>query len=396
MGKKLKKRIDRWKKSEFVDIPFTTTGKDFSKVDKEVSDYITEIQRDFRKEHASDYTPWDSPTGIMRSSRELIFDIRKGKPIFYVVGYFFNVRRGELQIIPNLEILMEGGSSEEINQDVLSTLAAAFVNEVPVYPNTDKLSSKLAEYYRELMVEGFLMSDEKGQETKVKLIKSPGSKIESIKYLEDITITEPRHPAEIELIRITVKQELEKLSEATHIISSLELAIKELGGLISEENRNEPKLQDCFTKNPVLFGLEYKRIIPKHKLGDDYEMDYALQHYSGLVDLLELESSNLPVFNKKGNPSHYLIHAEQQVLDWLSWIEENHPYAKKKLPGIMRPRGFVVIGSSKELNEETKTKLHYRNAIYRGIMEILTYDDVLDRAKTILQVLSETKNSDRE
>jgi len=385
MGKKLNKRIDRWKKSEFVDIPFSSLGSNFSNADEKVSDYITKVQRNFRKKHKSDYEPWDSQGGIMRATKELIFDVKRGKPVFYVIGYSFNVRRGELEIGYFLDILVEGASAEEISQDIRNTLAIAFINEDP---NTDKLTGELASYYRDLMIEGFTMPDGEGQEIRVKLVKSQGSKIDSIDYLEDILITEPRHPAELELIRTAVKRELEKLSEATHLISSLELSIKELEGLLSEENRNEGKLQDCFTRNPILFGLEYKRIIPKHKLGSEYEMDYALQHYSGLVDLLELEPSNLPVFNSKGDPSNYLVHAEQQVLNWLLWIERHQSYAREKLPGIIRPRGFVIIGRSKNLDLSAKRKLCHRNTMYRGIIEILTYDDVLERAKTILNVLS--------
>jgi hypothetical protein len=121
-------------------------------------------------------------------------------------------------------------------------------------------------------------------------------------------------------------------------------------------------------------------------------MDYALERYSGVIDVLEIESSNLQVFNKNGDPSQYLIHAEQQVMDWLRWIERNHPYARESLPGITRPIGFVVIGRSKTLDSKNRQKLLYRNTFFRGNLEVLTYDDLAQKAKTMLNILSGTKS----
>lgn len=141
------------------------------------------------------------------------------------------------------------------------------------------------------------------------------------------------------------------------------------------------------TENPILFGLDYTKIIPKHRLGAEYEMDYALVRVSGLVDLIEIEASSIPIFNRKGDPSKYLVHAEQQVLNWLEWLEKNHSYAKEYLPGLIRPKGFVVIGRASTLSKDECLKLKIRNKIFSDSLEILTYDDLLDRAQNIGKVL---------
>ena len=77
-------------------------------------------------------------------------------------------------------------------------------------------------------------------------------------------------------------------------------------------------LQRCLFRHPILFGAEYIRVIPKFSLGGDFEMDFALQRSSGLIDMVEIENSKHALFTKNGNPRSQLVHAEQQVIDWHS------------------------------------------------------------------------------
>ena len=94
------------------------------------------------------------------------------------------------------------------------------------------------------------------------------------------------------------------------------------------------------------------------------------------------------MFNKSGDPTSHLVHAEQQVLDWLSWITKYGFYAEGNLPGLMNPVGFVVMGRRQDLNETTKLKLKQRNTVFRGQLCILTYDDLLDKAKNTSRILN--------
>lgn len=52
-------------------------------------------------------------------------------------------------------------------------------------------------------------------------------------------------------------------------------------------------------------------------------MDYALRTYNDVYHLVEIEKSTAKLFNKNDDPSAELVHAEQQVLDWSTWLEEN-------------------------------------------------------------------------
>jgi hypothetical protein len=168
------------------------------------------------------------------------------------------------------------------------------------------------------------------------------------------------------LIRRALLAELQKREEAGRVLAALRLAIAELEGLLNDRERNENDLQRCLTHNPILFGTDYRRVIPKHRLGDEYEMDYALERVSGLVDLVEIEASTHLLFTQAGNPRKELVHAEQQVLDWLDWIERHSEYARDRLPGLMRPFGYVIIGRSTNLSEKDRDRLHRRNSVSRG------------------------------
>jgi len=115
-------------------------------------------------------------------------------------------------------------------------------------------------------------------------------------------------------------------------------------------------------------------------------MDYALEKTTGIWDLAEIEASTLPLFTQKGNPRKELVHAEQQVMDWLRWLERNTSYARENLPGIQRPIGYVIIGRT-PASDDHRARLKWRNAFFKGDLRILTYDDILFRAKNLLYLL---------
>lgn len=187
--------------------------------------------------------------------------------------------------------------------------------------------------------------------------------------------------------------------EATQREQAVAEAVRAIGNLraataaLSDEVRDEAALQRCLTQYPVLFGLQYRAVVPKYRLGKDFEMDYALEQLGGFVDCVELEPSNLRLYTRAGNPTKELVHAEQQVLDWLEWLEANSRLARDDFPGLMRPLGQVVIGRRHSLVKADLTRLRRRNAAWRGSLAVLTYDDLLDRGLHMLDVLTRDAGS---
>jgi hypothetical protein len=325
---------------------------------------------------------------IIEACKELIYNIKDGKPVFHAILYGFNVDTGELDLSHKLDILVGSqDTNDEIEEKIINTLAIASAYEIPVYPNKKELEPELARYHRKMLIEGFTAPDDEGNRVKLILTKSPGMKIDDPEYLHNIDLSQTYSPSDLALIRNSVLKQLKELRSADKILANLKYSAEGLSALLESTERNENALQSWLTDNPILFGTEYQQIIPKHQLGSEYEMDYALIRHSGIADLVEIESSNLRLFNKNGNPSQYLVHAEQQVMDWLEWIESYGDYARRNLSGAYNPKAFVVIGCENNLIDDQKTKLKRRNLLFKGQIEILTYNDLLRRAINIREQL---------
>lgn len=366
-------RITKWKKNKRL-LTF------FAGKDEKIINELSGRSKNFDDEDAPSF----SNTGMTEACKELIFNIQEGKPVFHAILYGFNVDKGELELGHTLDILVSNDNTEqEIEEDIINTIAIAAAYDVPVYPNTKELEPELARYHRKMLIEGFTAPDGEGNKVRLMLTTSPGKNIDNPEYIHSMDLSQPYSPSDIALIRDSVLNQLKELKSADKILVSLKYSVEGLANLLESNERNENALQSWLTDNPILFGTEYQQIIPKHKLGSEYEMDYALIRHSGIADLVEIESSNLKLFNKSGSPSQYLVHAEQQVMDWLEWIEAHGSYARKNLPGAYSPKAFVVIGCDDDLSDDQKIKLRRRNIIFKDQIEILTYNDLLRRALNI-------------
>lgn len=332
---------------------------------------------------------------MIEGARELIFELREGVPIFSVVGYYLDTQNLRLTASLGFEILYDE-DRKDFKEHIVYVLGLATAYDVPVYPNTDSDAPILAQYYRDLHLEGMLAPDGEGKKVRLKLTRSPGRKIVTYEYLEELKLTEFHTPAELVLIRDAVREELAKRDEAGRVLQMLRVALDELQALLQSVSRNEHNLQRCLERNPILFGPDYERVIPKHRLGKEYEMDYALVRSTGLIDLAEIESSTLRLFKKKGDPTAELVHAEQQVLDWLDWLERNHAYARESLPGLLQPTGYVIIGRVKTLSSADLRRLVRRNAAFGGRLQIMTYDDLHDRGANLLRLLEGAPHAARD
>lgn len=65
--------------------------------------------------------------------------------------------------------------------------------------------------------------------------------------------------------------------------------------MLSNRDHKEAELQDCLKENPILFGTEYREVIPKLALGSEYEMDFALRTWNGEIHVLEIEDLQVAI-----------------------------------------------------------------------------------------------------
>src|ERR1044071_3901081 len=330
-----KTRLEKWKTPErvpaFLEPPSSPEAIEFERVQSE-------------KRAGRGGERAFSELNVLRIAKEVIFDVVGNKRVLHYIVPILDLETFEIAHTQALRATLEGDEMQ-ISRDIRRTLAFAIISDVPVYPNTERVAPELTKHFRDLVSIGFELKYE-GTNRLFKLAEWLVAPVEGVGSLLYLSLTRMHSIAELTLIRDAVAAELHMQSEASQLLARLRLAIAELNRHLKSTRANEHALQRCLTNNPILFGTEYVRVISKHRLGAEFEMDYALERRSGIVDLVEIESSTRPVFTKKGDPTKYLVHAEQQVLDWLGWIEQNHAYARKRLSGLMRPRGFVVIGRS--------------------------------------------------
>jgi hypothetical protein len=318
---------------------------------------------------------------IMAASKEVILVLNKDQFEMTFVGYVIDAARGCLVLAPSWQAL------ELDDEGVKNLLASAISHDIPVYPNDDAAASQFARLYASLYTDGFI-SEIDGKKIRYEWTGvNRGITYDDASGKWKVEPTESVFPADTLALAMAVNERQESTAEAVRILAGLRAGIDELARLLDKPVRDEGSLQRCLTRFPVLFGLHYRRVIPKYKLGSDFEMDFALELTTGLVDLVEIEPSCFPLYTRAGNPRAELVHAEQQVLDWLEWLEANARLARDDFPGLMRPVGQVIIGRRDAMSHADRKRLRQRNAIWQGSVVISTYDDLLDRARNTLAIL---------
>jgi Domain of unknown function (DUF4263) len=271
-------------------------------------------------------------------------------------------------------------------------LAGAVSQDVPVYPDDEEAADHLHRLHASLFAEGFT-ADHEGNPTRYEW---RGDK--RITYDPDtdkwqVEPTSSMFPADTLAFVHEANERQQLVVEAIRVLAELRSGVDELSRLLENDARDEGSLQLCLTRFPTLFGLQYQRVLPKYRLGSDFELDFALEITYGLVDLVEIEASNLRLYTNSGNPTKELVHAEQQILDWLEWLEANARLARDDLPGMMRPIGQVIIGRRESLSSKDSVRLRRRNAAWQGSVQVLTYDDLLDRGRNVIDLLTKSRES---
>jgi hypothetical protein len=153
-----------------------------------------------------------------------------------------------------------------------------------------------------------------------------------------------------------------------------------------DSNPREESLQEFLKNNPILLCPVYGSVWPKVPFGGKVS-DFVFREAAGDYLLVELELSSAPLFIKSGDTSGELKHAQNQILDWRRYIEDNLPTVQRELKLeqlTSSPKSLIVIGRSNTLSAEDRRKLQtIENQSPRE--KIMTYDDVLTNAKAAIE-----------
>ncbi len=170
-------------------------------------------------------------------------------------------------------------------------------------------------------------------------------------------------------------------------IQKLESMAEEFEALLESAEREE-ELQVFLKENPLILHPTAEQI-PKKKLGEDFVTDFVLVMPSDQgpsYTLVEIERASHGILIKDNSLSSHANHAIKQTKDWDVWLESNKAYLQTKLPGFETPNYMVIIGRGNELDETAKQYLRSYNRGWKNT-ELLTYDDVLVRFRSVVSVL---------
>ena len=142
---------------------------------------------------------------------------------------------------------------------------------------------------------------------------------------------------------------------------------------------------------------------------NDKQPDFILVDTNGFVDILEIKKPDVRLITKQASyrnnyvPVVELSGAVQQIEKYiycLTSIETSQKTVLEKLrdglpermvPQVVSPKGMLLIGRSKDFNEQQKRDFEIIKRQYKNIADIMTYDDLLKRISNIVSSL-EMKN----
>lgn len=150
----------------------------------------------------------------------------------------------------------------------------------------------------------------------------------------------------------------------------------------------EEEAHQFLKNNEIIMGLTSNiEPLSKLKLGDEYVTDFVIREIPDGYIFIEIERPGIKLFKKTTPPdrTYEFNHAIQQLENWKAWIARNHSDIAAKLPEVSpRPICWLIAGRSTTLSDEEKSRLAEINEEYKGNYKIFTYDDLLDRVKTVI------------
>lgn len=172
---------------------------------------------------------------------------------------------------------------------------------------------------------------------------------------------------------------------------------KLLDGTSTEHDIHEFLANHSYFFNTLIRLYGVSPLYSKIKLGSNFEVDFAYfdtSSYGPEWELVEIESPKQKLFKKNGDPTAALTHAIRQLEEWHSWIHENLDYARKLMPYIEYPMGYIFMGRRKDLTIEDAKRLKRLNFTYRKSVEIHTLDYFTSGAQSVINIVEKENQGD--
>lgn len=205
-------------------------------------------------------------------------------------------------------------------------------------------------------------------------------------------------------------QEFKNARTSPKSIKKYEDDLKDFKTLVDSDETIETDMQNFLENRVWFFGLNYiqshRNSKPKFNTTIDSEYDFLLEGFNQVYDIAELKSPNelLIEIEKEGERKRamddrvdYMYSAKfsralHQVIDYMDEFEKFFELIRAKQPSLkpfLYPKGIIVISKRSLFPENGKNSIKYLHLINRQFsnIEILTYDDLFDRGKIIIDFM---------
>lgn len=139
---------------------------------------------------------------------------------------------------------------------------------------------------------------------------------------------------------------------------------------------------DAISKPKLRYPSIEESPLGKEYVEPDFIIRYPLNHYR----LIELEKPSKNIATKSGQPRSEVTQAVFQISEWKAYIRNHYELIKEQYPSInFNCYSSVIISrTTEESFVAGRNNRKYRELLkehYSGVDEIITYDDLLIKAK---------------
>ena len=177
--------------------------------------------------------------------------------------------------------------------------------------------------------------------------------------------------------------------------------LQELIDLV-DQRCDEEVYQRFLARHYWMFGSEYSSVETKFKTFDGEELDYLMRRTAdGYEEAIEIKRPDAPLFRKRGKKglaeTSNVVDAINQVDVYIASLEgdrhkyDSEPHGYRKVEKIY---GKIIVGRDPDTPAK-KRALRMLNARHNRI-EVITYDQLIARAKRMLKILGGQRTTDDE
>lgn len=199
--------------------------------------------------------------------------------------------------------------------------------------------------------------------------------------------------------------EFKKLFSENEIIKYEIILIQLKKMLENEDKYNENDWQNEIVDIISLVFPKYIKVIKELKFTDtnskNKRLDFGLIDFDGNLDILEIKkSANISILNKGLYRDNFianrdLIGSIMQIEKYIYYLNKGGNQLLSKLNkkysteigleiNITNPKGIIILGRSINFNSEQKSDFEIIKRKYNNIVDILTYDNLIDRIEKII------------